>query len=67
MMRAKRAGRGERQRSLFRQSGVTALEYGILAAIVALLVGATVFTNLTTVLANVFSNLTSVATSAVNH
>lgn len=66
-MRAKRTGEAGRQRSLYRQTGVTALEYGILAAIVALLVGATVFTNLTTVLTNVFSNLTSVATSAVNH
>ncbi|QBC33912.1 Flp family type IVb pilin [Pandoraea sp. XY-2] len=66
-MRAKRTREAGGQRSLSRQTGVTALEYGILAAIVALLVGATVFTNLTTVLTNVFSNLTSVATSAVNH
>jgi pilus assembly protein Flp/PilA len=46
---------------------VTALEYGILAAVVVILIGATVFTNLTTVLTNVFSNVTSVAATAVNH
>lgn len=56
---------GQRGRS--RQRGVTALEYGILAAIVAVLIGATVFTQLGSVLSNAFSTVTSAATSATAH
>lgn len=50
-----------------RQRGVTALEYGILAAIVALVIGATVFTGLGAVLSSAFSTVTSAATSATSH
>ncbi|MBN4665807.1 Flp family type IVb pilin [Pandoraea nosoerga] len=50
-----------------RERGVTALEYGILAAIVALVIGATVFTGLGAVLSSAFSTVTSAATSATSH
>ncbi|VVE08295.1 Flp family type IVb pilin [Pandoraea terrigena] len=66
-MRAMRAAGSGRQHRLSRQKGVTALEYGILAAVVVILIGAIVFTNLTTVLTNVFSNVTSAATTAISH
>lgn len=66
-MRVRQAGGAGQQRRLSRQSGVTALEYGILAAIVAVVIGATVFTNLTDVLSSAFSTVTSATTSAASH
>lgn len=42
------------------ERGVTALEYGILAAIVAVLIGGTVFTNLSGAFDSVFAKVTSV-------
>lgn len=67
IMQVRQAGKAGRQRRLSRQKGVTALEYGILAAIVAVVIGATVFTNLSDVLSSAFSNVTSAATSAATH
>lgn len=45
------------------ERGVTALEYGILAAIVAVLIGGAVYTNLSGVFTSVFAKITSVITS----
>lgn len=46
------------------ERGVTALEYGILAAIVAVLIGGTVYTKLSGVFDSVFTKVTSVVTNA---
>ncbi|VVE38506.1 pilus assembly protein [Pandoraea cepalis] len=45
------------------ERGVTALEYGILAAIVAVLIGGTVYTKLSDVFDSVFTKITSVVTN----
>lgn len=66
-MRANRVGTSCRQHRLSRQKGVTALEYGILAAIVAVIIGGTVYTNMSSVLSSAFSSVTSAATSATSH
>ncbi|MCE4059942.1 Flp family type IVb pilin [Pandoraea sputorum] len=66
-MRANRVGASSRQHRLSRQKGVTALEYGILAAIVAVIIGGTVYTNMSGVLSSAFSTVTSAATSAASH
>ncbi|MFJ2993482.1 Flp family type IVb pilin [Pandoraea sp. NPDC087047] len=46
------------------ERGVTALEYGILAAIVAVVIGGTVFTSLGTTFTQVFSKISSAVTAA---
>lgn len=46
------------------ERGVTALEYGILAAIVAVIIGGTVYTNLGTAFASVFGKIQSAITAA---
>ncbi|MCI3206944.1 MULTISPECIES: Flp family type IVb pilin [Pandoraea] len=66
-MQANRASKTGRQLRLSRQKGVTALEYGILAAIVAVIIGGTVYTNMSSVLSSAFSTVTSAATSASSH
>lgn len=45
------------------ERGVTALEYGILAAIVAVLIGGTVYTKLSDTFDSVFAKITSVVTN----
>ncbi|WP_449412761.1 Flp family type IVb pilin [Pandoraea soli] len=45
------------------ERGVTALEYGILAAIVAVLIGGTVYTKLSDTFDSVFTKITSVVTN----
>lgn len=50
-----------------RQQGVTALEYGILAAIVVAIVGTTVYTQLGGAITSVFSNMSSAAISVISH
>ncbi|WP_343038590.1 Flp family type IVb pilin [Pandoraea morbifera] len=67
IMKAMRAGTRHRRHRLSRQRGVTALEYGILAAIVALIIGGVVYTNLSSALTTAFSTVSSAATSAVSH
>ncbi|ALS61324.1 Flp family type IVb pilin [Pandoraea norimbergensis] len=59
----KRYGR----RGLRRQLGVTALEYGILAAIVALIIGTTVYTQLGSAISSIFSTMSSAAISVISH
>lgn len=66
-MQVNRGNKIGRQHGLSRQSGVTALEYGILAAIVAVIIGGTVYTNLSSVLSSAFSTVTSATTSASSH
>ncbi|VVE11674.1 pilus assembly protein [Pandoraea iniqua] len=61
--RRKRYGR----RGLRRQQGVTALEYGILAAIVALIIGTTVYTQLGSAISSIFSTMSSAAISVISH
>lgn len=46
------------------ERGVTALEYGILAAIVAVVIGGTVFASLGTTFTQVFSKISSAVTAA---
>lgn len=46
------------------ERGVTALEYGILAAIVAVVIGGTVYGSLTSAFTQVFSKITSAVTAA---
>lgn len=46
------------------ERGVTALEYGILAAIVAVVIGATVSTSLTNTFTSIFSKIQTVISSA---
>ncbi|WP_353189502.1 Flp family type IVb pilin [Pandoraea pnomenusa] len=45
------------------ERGVTALEYGILAAVVAVIIGGTVYTNLGTTFTTLFSKVTSAIAS----
>ncbi|AJP57857.1 pilus assembly protein [Pandoraea vervacti] len=66
-MQANRARNGGRPRSGSRQEGVTALEYGILAAIVAVIIGGTVYTNLSGALTSAFASMTSAVSSAISH
>ncbi|VVE61058.1 pilus assembly protein [Pandoraea captiosa] len=66
-MQANRARHGGRPRRVSRQKGVTALEYGILAAIVAVVIGGTVYTNLSDALTSAFASMTSAVSSAISH
>lgn len=45
------------------ERGVTALEYGILAAIVAVIIGGTIYSNLTGTFSTVFAKVTSAVTA----
>lgn len=45
------------------ERGVTALEYGILAAVVAIIIGGTVYTNLTGTFTTLFSKVTAAIAS----
>lgn len=49
-----------------RERGVTALEYGLMAALVVLVVGSVAFTQLDTILSSVWSNLSSQVIAAAS-
>ncbi|WP_246182349.1 Flp family type IVb pilin [Pandoraea pneumonica] len=46
---------------------MTALEYGLLAAIVVLIIGTTVYTQLGGVMTSLFSTMSSAAISVISH
>ena len=67
MRRLQAEQRSRRRPGARRQKGVTALEYGLLAAIVVLIIGTSVYTQLGGVITSLFSTMSSAAISVISH